>query len=107
MHTSIAICVGNLSLGFPNMTMSNSTIFITWRAPLTVQGVQVAYCVDVVKSSSSISVHSQCGIRETMFSYPIPSDAECQVYNFVVTPVALVGMSETATWPYQLTTEGI
>ena len=49
------------------------------------------YCVDVVNSTSSSTLHSECGITETQFSYPIPPDSDCHVYTLAVTPVNIVG----------------
>ena len=100
LFTGLLFAVGSL-----NITASNSTLSLTWEPPfsLDIDGVDTditGYCVDVINSTSSVTVHSQCGINTTMFTYPKPSDTDCVVYSFSVTPHNIVGAGETATEMY-------
>ena len=45
-------------------------------------------------------LHSECGITETEFTYPIPADANCHQYDISVTAVNIVGRGEPATVTY-------
>ena len=89
--------IGLLSaVGSLRVTVQYSTISLTWTAPFTfnIRGVDpdIAYCVGAVNStSSSIQLHSQCGITETEFEYPIPPDSGCHDYIVTVTPVNPAG----------------
>lgn len=47
------------------------------------------YCVDVVSSTSSATLHSECGIIETEYLSPVR--VGCDEFDFTVTPVNLVG----------------
>ena len=90
-HVGLLSAVGSL-----NITTLDSTLTLTWTPPFTldIEAVESdisGYCVDVVNSTSSSTLHSECGITETQFSYPIPPDSDCYVYNFTVTPVNIVG----------------
>ena len=60
----------------------------------------ITYCVNVVNSNSSSTLHSECGINETEFSYPIPPDSQCNNYTFIVIPVNLVGNGSEDLAPY-------
>ena len=63
------------------MTVQDSTISLTWTSPFTldITGVDpdITYCVGVVNSTSSSTLHSQCEITETEYEYPIPPDSAC------------------------------
>ena len=83
----------------------NSTLSLTWEPPFTldITGVDsdiIDYCVDLINSTSSVTLHSECGITETEFTYPIPADANCHQYDFTVTAVNIVGRGEPATVTY-------
>ena len=84
---------------------SNSTFFLTWEPPFTldIPGVDpdiTGYCVEVLNLFPHTEViYSECGFNVTEFSYPIPPDAGCNIYVFSVTPVNIVGMGEAATTP--------
>ena len=82
-------------------------IFLNWTAPfsldITVTAMDITYCVDVVNSTSSATLHSQCGITETQFTYPLPPINECDAYTFTVTPVNLVGNGTGNSVQYSLT----
>ena len=83
------------------LTIHNSTISLTWTAPFTldITGVDpdITYCVGVVNSTSSSILHSECGITETEYEYPIPPDSACHMYMFTVTPVNVAGNGELET----------
>ena len=53
----------------------------------------ISYCVGVVNSTFSISatLHSECGITETEYEYPIPPDSACHDHMVTVTPVNAAG----------------
>ena len=71
------------------------TTYLNWTAPFSFDILDVdpdiTYCVDVVNSSSSAVLYSQCGINVTMFMYPYPFHVGCKVFLFNVTPVNIVG----------------
>ena len=79
------------------MTVQDSTISLTWTVPFTLDiaavDPDITYCVCVVNSTSSSTLHSQCGITKTEFSFSIPPDTACHNYmfTFTVTPVNGVG----------------
>ena len=58
------------------------------------------YCVDVINSTSSVTLHSQCGIIEALFSYPMPENTNCSVVEFIVIPLNIVGQGESAAGSY-------
>ena len=78
-----------------NITASNSTLSLTWEPPFTldINGVDpdITYCVDVINSTSLITLRLQCDIIMTEFSYPLPQDAVCHSYVLTITPVNVVG----------------
>ena len=98
--------VGHLSaVGSLHITTSNTTLSLTWEPPFTldITGVDpdiTGYCVDVMNSTSSVTLHSQCRITETLFSYPIPENTNCTVVEFIVTPLNIVGQGESAAESY-------
>ena len=76
-------------------SIETSALFLNWTAPFTLDITatvpDITYCVDVVSSTSSATLHSQCGITEMEFTYPLLSRISCDGYNFTVTPVNVVG----------------
>ncbi len=51
----------------------------------------------VVNSTSSLVIHSQCGITDTQYNYTVsPNDIVCDTYTFTVTPVNIVGNGTSA-----------
>ncbi len=76
----------------------NSIISLTWTPPfsLDIPGVDpdITYCVGVVNSTSSLVIHSQCGITDTQYNYT--NNTECDTYTFTVTPVNIVGNGTSA-----------
>ena len=92
LTTGLLSAVGSLM-----MTVQDSTISLTWTAPFTLDisfvDPDITYCVGVVNSTSSSTLHSQCGITETVFSFSIPPDTACHNYmfTFTITPVNVVG----------------
>ena len=95
-------------VGSLNITTVDSTLTLTWTVPFSLDitnvKLDISYCmyicVDVVNSTSSSTLHSECGITETQFSYPIPPDSDCHVYTFTVTPVNIVGNGSRDTVSY-------
>ena len=89
LYTGYLPAVGSL-----NRTRSSSALItLTWTPPFTLNITNFSpdisgYCVDVVDHTSSSTLHSECNITKTQFSYPI---TDCHVYNFTVTPVNRVG----------------
>ncbi len=74
----------------------DSIISLTWTPPfsLDIPGVDadITYCVGVVNSTSSLVIHSQCGITDTQYNYTVsPRSTPCDNYTFTVTPVNIVG----------------
>ncbi len=80
----------------------NSIISLTWTPPfsLNITGVDpdiTGYCVGVVNSTSSLVIHSQCGITNTQYNYTVsPNGIVCDTYTFTVTPVNIVGNGTSA-----------
>ena len=60
----------------------------------------ITYCVDVINSTSSVTVHLECDITMTEFSYPIPQDAVCHSYVLTITPVNVVGRGVSSSVSY-------
>ena len=93
--------VGSLAI----TTLSDSTLSLTWEPPFTldITGVDpdiTGYCVDVINSTSTVRLHTQCGITESSFTFPIPEDADSHMYNFTVIPVNIVGNGTENTISY-------
>ena len=57
-------------------------------------------------SSTSLTLHSECGIIDPQFSYPKPPDVHCHVLWFTILPNAEVGHGEATNFPYLLAEEG-
>ena len=91
---------------------SGSTLSLTWEPPITldITGVDpdiTGYCVDVINSTSSVTLHSECGITETEFSYPMPEDAVCHGYVLAITPLNVVGRGVSSSLTYIGTEAGM
>ena len=56
--------------------------------------------MDVVNSTSSSIVLSECEITVTGFNFSIPNGRVCDNYTFTVTPVNVVGNGTNATLGY-------
>ncbi len=80
----------------------DSIISLSWTRPfsLDIPGVDpeiTGYCVGVVNSTSSLAIHSQCGITDTQYNYTVsPRSTPCDTYTFTVTPVNIVGNGTSA-----------
>ena len=100
LTTGLLSAVGSLM-----MTVQDSTISLTWTAPFTldITGVDpdITYCVGVVNSTSSSTLHLECGITETEYEYPIPSDSACHDHMVTVTPVNHAGNGTSSTYYLQ------
>ena len=80
------------------VTVQDSNFSLTWTAPTTQEVIDSrpvieGYCVDVINLTSTSTLHSQCGIMETSFDYPIPTgyNSVCHLLQFRVTPVSFGG----------------
>ena len=93
------------------MTVQDSAISLNWTAPFSLDitdvDTDITYCVGVVNSTSSSTLHSQCGITETEYEYPIPPDSACRDHMVAVTPVNVVGNGTLSTLSLQVYHEGI
>ena len=56
--------------------------------------------MDVVNSTSSSKVLSECGITVTGFNFSIPNGRVCDNYTFTITPVNVVGNGTAVTLGY-------
>ena len=78
-----------------------SMIFLSWTAPFTLYTSDtepdITYCVDAVNSSSAETLHSECEINMTEFTYLLPPSVGCGGILFTVTPVNAVGNGTTQT----------
>ncbi len=80
----------------------DSIISLTWTPPFSLDIPNVdpditGYCVGVVNSTSSLVIHSQCGITDTQYNYTVsPRSTPCDTYTFTVTPVNIVGNGTSA-----------
>ena len=54
--------------------------------------------MDVVNSTSSSTLHSECGITETEYEYPI--NGGCNDHMMIVTPLNVVGNGTSASILY-------
>ena len=92
------------AVGSLMVTVQDSNFSLTWTAPFTldIRGVDpdITYCVGVVNSTSSSTLHSECDITETDYEYPIPPDSACHNYTFIVTPVNPVGNGTSTSMYY-------
>ena len=93
--------IGLLSaVGSLMVTVQDSNFSLTWTAPTTQEVIDSTpviegYCVDVVNHTrdSTLKLHSQCGIMETSYDYPIQTgyNSVCHLLQFRVTPVSVGG----------------
>jgi hypothetical protein len=72
--------------------LRSPTITLTWTPPFTlditrVDPVITGYCVDIINSTSSLTLFSSCEISGTEFSHSMALNNSV----FVVTPVNIVG----------------
>ena len=86
-------------------TANSTLISLTWEPPFTldITGVDpdiTGYCVDVVNSTSSATLYSECEITETGICYLFPPHRGCTVYRFTIAPVNVVGRGESSTTSY-------
>lgn len=70
--------------------------FLNWIAPHSLDLTDIdpdieGYCIDIENSTSSSTIHSECNIIATEFTYPHPAGGWCDTFVFVVTPVNVVG----------------
>ena len=83
---------------------SSTSISLTWESPFTldISGVDpdITYCVDVINFTSSFTLHLQCDITITEFSYPIPQDALCHSFILTVSPINVVGRGISSSVSY-------
>ena len=98
--------IGVLSIGPISLTTTDSVFYLTWPEPPTLDITDedpdiVGYCVDVIDSTSSVTLHSDCEITETEFYYPIPSDAPCTEYVFNIRARNAAGTGEPSTTDYR------
>ena len=69
-----------------------SNISLNWTASLPI-GVfdldsRVTYCVHVINSNTSATLHTECGINVTVFTYPLSEiNLGCDSIHFTVIPV--------------------
>lgn len=98
MYQGLLAGVGSLELA-----IQDSTISLNWTAPFTLDILLVTpdiegYCVDIINSTSSLTLYSQCGINTTEFSYPLHQNMYgCHDYIYAVTPINVVGSGKRVT----------
>lgn len=90
----VYIVSGTLAaVGDLNISFQNSTVFLTWTAPFTLDisstMIDITYNVSMVSSVSSLALHNTVIVTE--FSYPLPSGSGCDNTVFTVTPVNEAG----------------
>ncbi len=96
-YTGLLPAVGSLTA-----TPMDFIISLTWTPPFSLNITDVdpditGYCVGVVNSTSSLVIHSQCGITDTQYNYTVsPRSTPCDTYTFTVTPVNIVGNGTSA-----------
>ena len=86
-----------------NITTTDFRFFVTWPEPHTLLEYTdtIGYCVDVINSTSSVTLHSECVITETEFYYPIPLDVQCTGFIFNVSAINGAGIGEPSTAVYK------
>ena len=87
------------------LSTENSTFFLTWAPPVTLNVIGTepnvsSYCVNVFNTTSTTTLHSECDINETRFSYPMPSRSWCDLFVISITPVNEVGNGTRSTVSY-------
>ncbi len=96
--TGLLPAVGSLTA---TPILLNSIIFLTLTPPFSLDitnvNPDITYCMGVVNSTSSLVIHSQCGITDTQYNYTVsPRSTPCDTYTFTVTPVNIVGNGTSA-----------
>ena len=105
LDENILIIIGLLS-AVGSLTLSvQSSWTLTWSPPFTldINGVDpdiAGYCVDIVNSTSSSLLCSECEVNVTEFTYPIPPRSWCYNYTFTITPVNVVGNGTSSSLNY-------
>ncbi len=95
MYQGLLAGVGSLELA-----LQDSIISLNWTAPFTLEVTPdiEGYCVDIINSTSSLTLYSQCGINTTEFSYSLPQNMYgCHDYIYAVTPINVVGSGKRVT----------
>ena len=84
--------------------LSDSIVSLRWKPPFSLDITVVdpdieGYCVDVISTTctSSLTLHSQCGINRTEFNYSLPVGTVCEEHTYSVTTVNVVGNGTRAT----------
>ena len=92
------------AVGSPSVDLVDADISLTWTSPFTLDisnvDPDITYCVNVVNSTSSSIVLSECGITVTGFNFSIPLGRVCDIYIFTVTPVNGAGNGTAVTLGY-------
>ena len=75
--------------------LSDSIVSLHWKPPFSLDITVVdpdieGYCVDVISTTSS-TLHSQCGINRTELNYSLPVGTVCEDHTYSVTAVNVVG----------------
>ena len=95
------------AVGSPSVGLVGTDISLTWTAPFTLDisnvDPDITYCVDVVNSTSSSIVLSECGITVTGFNFSIPLGRVCDNFSFTVIPVNRAGNGTAVTLGYSIT----
>ena len=90
--------IGTLApVGYLNFSFLNSTLFLTWTAPFTLDiygtTVDITYIVQVTNLTTSLVFHIE-GERSMSFIeflYPLPHESGCDNHEFTVTPINEAG----------------
>ena len=82
--------------------LPGSIVSLRWKPPFSLDITVVdpdieGYCVDVISTTSSSTLHSQCGINRTEFNYSLPVGTVCEDHTYSVTAVNVVGNGTRAT----------
>ena len=91
------------------LSLQNRAVFLNWTAPFTLDIPDtdpITYCVDIVNSTSSATLHSECGINVTEYTY-LPPDSGCRDHVITVTPVNVVGRGQQSTILYSQAISGL
>ena len=84
-----------------NVASQNGVVTVSWTAPFTLDITDVdpdieGYCVNVVNSTTSATLQSECDITETEFSYVLPPRSVCTTFIFTIIPRNLAGNGTSA-----------
>ena len=89
------------AVGSPSIDIVDTCISLVWTAPFSLLPVNdITYCVDVVNSTTSSIVLSECEITVTGFNFSIPIGRVCDNYTFTLTPVNADGNGTAVTLGY-------